>query len=152
MRHAIISLVLALTCAGCFCRKPESRVEPELPKNLAGWHQVGEKGYVPIGDLVVKEGEYTEHDGLRIKVVELIPPNYCHSSVEFSGGARAKVQFIDAASNRIICEELFREHSGGNSRCDFALRRIDSQGMGWREINLKGRWVHFVVFGYRGMS
>ena len=141
----ILVVVLLLVLAGC-CRNGASHVEPSYPTEELGWKNFDSEidGVLLQGRFVLHKGEAADNGKLRIKVLELIPPNRCAEGGAFDAQARVRFQFIRLSDQQVLCEDVFPEHGGGFiTPCRDRVAELGVSSIGIRSINLKEGWVFF---------
>jgi hypothetical protein len=125
-------------------------VEPSYPSKVSGWlsdkeqlkfHE--EHKYWARGDFVLRKNESTDDGKIRIKVIDLIPPDPCAEGGSFQRQARVTLQFIRMSDQRVLCEETFPENGylTVRSKCGDGLSEYQIFGAGVTDINLKEGWA-----------
>ncbi len=143
----VLALVTCLVGGCCF---PIRRVEPSYPIKVSGWltdkerlkfHE--ENKYWARGDFVLRKNEATDDGKIRIKVIDLIPPDPCAEGGSFQRQARVTLQFIRVSDQRVLCEETFPENGYLTvyTKCGDRLNEYDISGVGVTDINLKEGWA-----------
>jgi hypothetical protein len=149
MTYLLVVLVLGANLSGGCCF-PIRRVEPSYPSKVSGWlsdkeqlkfHE--EHKYWARGDFVLRKNESTDDGKIRIKVIDLIPPDPCAEGGSFQRQARVTLQFIRMSDQRVLCEETFPENGylTVRSKCGDGLSEYQIFGAGVTDINLKEGWA-----------
>jgi hypothetical protein len=150
MKPILLVLSAAVWLHGCCF---PARKEPQLPKDVVGWKDFQEDTTKLRGRFLLKSGESTDNGKLRIKVLELIPPDCMSEAGSFEHRARVRLQFESAADRKVLCTGIFPENGGGNLTLDCAAipHEFFIFGIGVGGINLKDGWVSFILIGdYQG--
>jgi hypothetical protein len=147
----IIILAISLMLISSFsqaCCRIEKRIEPTYPENVPGWIYREDRGVHIHGEFVLKKGESTENEKIRIRILELIPPDPCAEVGTFQSGARAKIQFIKVSDQSVLCEDTYIvKGSSGFYSCGDNLKESGVEVIVINAINLKEEWVHFTLAG-----
>jgi hypothetical protein len=149
MKYLFVVFALITSLLGGCCYHI-SRVEPSYPSQVSGW--LTDKGRLKFyeehkfwarGDFVLRKNEASDDGKIRIKVIDLIPPDPCAESGSFQRQARVTIQFIRVADQSVLCEEAFPEHGYLTvySRCGDSLNKYNISGVGVSDINLKEGWA-----------
>src|SRR5262245_199898 len=149
MRYLSIVLALATSMLGGCCLAIR-RVEPSYPTKVSGWltdkerlklHE--EHKYWARGDFVLRKNEATDDGKIRIKVINLIPPDPCAEGGSFQRQARVTLQFIRMADQRVLCEGTFPGpgSSTTSSECGDSLNDYEIPTVVVSDINLKEGWA-----------
>jgi len=149
MKYLFIVLALVTSLLGGCCF-PISRTEPSYPTKVSGWLNDEERlkfhekhKYWARGEFVLRKNEATDDGKIRIKVIDLIPPDPCAEGGTFQRQARVTIQFISVADQRVLCEGTFpaKGYLSANSQCGDRLDEYDISGVGVTDINLKEGWA-----------
>lgn len=149
MRWLFVLCVLVTSLLSGCC-SPIRRVEPSYPTKVSGWltdkerlkfHE--EHKFWARGDFVLRKNESTDDGKIRIKVIDLIPPDPCAEGGSFQRQARVTIQFIRMTDQRVLCEAEFPEHGylSVDSKCRDSLDEYQIGGAGVNDINLKEGWA-----------
>jgi len=149
MKYSFVVLVLVTGLLGGCCF-PISRAEPPYPTKVSGWLTDAERlkfheehKFWARGDFVLRKNEATDDGKIRVKVIDLIPPDPCAEGGSFQRQARVTLQFIRMADQRVLCEETFPENGylSVSSKCGDSLSGYEIPGVGVSDINLKEGWA-----------
>lgn len=132
------------------CCYPIRRVEPPSSPQVSGWLTDKERlkfyeehKFWARGDFVLRKNEATDDGKIRIKVIDLIPPDPCAEGGGFQRQARVTIQFVRMADQRVLCEETFPAHGylSVSSKCGDSLSEYGIPRVGVSDINLKEGWA-----------
>jgi hypothetical protein len=132
------------------CCHPINRTEPAYPGKVSGWLTdkqrlmfYEEHKYWSRGNFVLRKNEATDDSKIRIKVLELIPPDPCAEGGSFQRQARVTLQFIRMSDQKPLCEETFPERGSSRvySKCGDSHDEIGIDVVGVSDIKLKDGWA-----------
>ncbi len=140
-------MIGSLLGACCF---PEKRIEPSYPSKVSGW--LTDKQRLKFyeenkswsrGNFVLRKSEATDDGKIRIKVLDLIPPDPCAEGAALQRQARVTLQFIRMSDQKALCEETFPERGAlaVYSKCGDSLDEFGIDVVGVNDINLKEGWA-----------
>jgi hypothetical protein len=149
MKHLFIALAMIGSLLGACCF-PEKRIEPSHPGKVSGWLTdkqrlkfYEEQKFWSRGNFVLRKNEATDDGKIRIKLIDLIPPDPCAEGGSFQRQARVTLQFIRMSDQRSLCEETFPEDGASTvySKCGNSLDEFGIDVVGVYDINLKEGWA-----------
>lgn len=149
MKHSIVVLAMIGILLGACCF-PEKRIEPSYPSKVSGWLTdkqrlkfYEERNFWSRGNFVLRKNEATDDGKIRLKVLDLIPPDPCAEGSAFQRQAGVKLQFIRMSDQRSLCEETFPENSASKvySKCGDSLDEFGIDVVGVYSINIKEGWA-----------
>lgn len=149
MERSFIALALIGSLLSGCCL-PERRTESPYPSKVSGWLSEPERlkfheehGFWARGDFVLRKNESADDGKLKVKVIELIPPDPCAEGGSFLRQARVTLQFIRMSDQKMLCEETFPERGYLTvySKCGNSLSEFEIPGVGVTDINLKEGWA-----------
>lgn len=150
-----IQVVLFVLMIQSCCPK-ESHADPPYPAEVSGWRERAGNGFTILGDFVLKKGEATDNGQFQVRVEEIIPPDPCAEVGTFQRQARARIQFVRLADDRVLCEDIYPERGGssfspqdcGSEPSDVsALSNAGLLSLYVTAINLEQQWVFFELRG-----
>jgi hypothetical protein len=142
----ILVLGVTVSMQGC-CFPP--RKEPPVPQDVVGWKDYQEGTTRYRGRFLLRKGESTDNGKVRIKVLELVPPDCMSDAGSYERLARVKLQFSSVSDPKLACSVEFNENGGGNlfPECAVISNAWDISSVYVAAINLKDGWVFFIVDG-----
>ena len=138
-----LALLLSLPfLAGC-CQ-PKERTEPQHPGQVSGWKDDydSDSRVHTLGEFVLRKGEATDNGKVRIKIVDVIPPDPCAHGGSWNNSARAVFQFTKVEDGKVLREEEFIDSGTNSTTGTFQIATTFVIG-----INIKEGWVHFQLRG-----
>jgi hypothetical protein len=149
MKCLFVVIALGASLLGGCCSSI-NRTEPAYPGKVSGWLTdkqrlmfYEEHNYWSRGNFVLRKNEATDDGKIRIKVLDLIPPDPCAEVMSFQRTARVTLQFIRMSDQRPLCEDTFPEHGAGRvySTCGDSLDEFGIDAVVISDINLKEGWA-----------
>lgn len=149
MKCLFVVIALGASLLGGCC-SPINRTEPAYPGKVSGWLTdkqrllfYEEHKYWSRGNFVLRKNEATDDGKIRIKVLDLIPPDPCAEGGSFQRQARVTLQFIRVSDQRPLCEETLPERGAlaVHSKCGDSLDEFGLDVVGVYDINLKDGWA-----------
>ncbi len=144
MNKLLVIILLLLLGMMSSCCPPVSYTEPQYPTNVAGWKEPEGKANHYVGEFVLKKGEVIDNGKIQIRALEFLPPERCREAGEFQRLARVRLQFTNALTHEVMCEDEFGESSSGffPERCG---KETGLFAFGVRAIHLKDEWIYFYL-------
>jgi hypothetical protein len=146
----IVVLGWAFTVCAC-CTKKENRVEPERPKEVAGWKAQKYQGVYAVGEFVLNQGEATDNGKVRVEVIKISPSEPCAGFYDLRSSRRATLRFSKIPSNEILCEDTFVEGSNislSSTQCKSSLDEFGFDVVSTGGISLQDNWVLVELRGW----
>jgi len=154
MRFLLIATLFLCTATNGCCPKSE-RIEPPYPSEVTGWLGRTDKGGFIVRDVLLRKGESTGNGKVEVRLLELLPGDPCTESGDFRHLARARIQFVNASDDGVLCEDIFGDSgtstlSGTSCQSDpQALAILFNSGVQsvYANINLREGWVYLQLRG-----
>lgn len=153
MKLFLISVLFCGLMTQCCCPKPQHTDQP-YPRDVSGWRERSERGITIHGNFVLRKGETTDNGKIQVGLVDIIPPDPCAEVGTFQRQARARIQFIRVADQRVLCEDTYAERGGRDFSPDecqssasdiSALSELGVEALYVNAINLREKWVFFEI-------
>lgn len=144
----LVFVMLSSSMSSCCFNK--HRNEPTYPQSVSGWKERKEQGVKIKGDFVLKKGNSTDNGMIKVKIMDLIPPDPCAEMGAFQRQARARIQFVRLPDNIVLLDELYAEKGSMTlptiDEADF-YEEFGIYVIYIHDINLKDEWVYFELRG-----